>query len=54
MKIRLSFEDLELSPGIGAGRCGSQSVEVIDLMEGMAQFRGCGDKLPGDYVSLGK
>jgi len=53
MKIRLSFEDLELSPGIGAGRCGSQFVEVIDLMEGMAQFRGCGDKLPGDYVSLG-
>jgi len=39
--------------GNGGGNCNSQFVEIIDLQVMASQAKFCGDKIPGDYVSIG-
>ena len=40
--------------GNGGGNCNSQFVEIIDLQVMASQAKFCGDKIPGDYVSIGE
>ena len=53
MRLQLSFNVLDLQAGSG-GRCGNQFVDLIDMELLKSQGRFCGDRVPGDYVTVGK
>ena len=52
MRLQISFNVLDLQGGKG-GRCGNQFIDLIDLELLKSQGRFCGDRVPGDYVSVG-
>ena len=53
MKIRLSFNDVDLQGMNVGGGCKSQFVEVIEMYYSASQGKYCGERIPGDYVSKG-
>jgi len=51
-RVKVYFKDLSMKPP-SDGSCRSQYVEFIDDTPGSSQGRFCGNKGPGDYVSIG-